>query len=57
MISGTQAIPADSGVLANSPSATVSQLVAKRDQHDETDRAEPVEELADGRNPSAKATR
>jgi hypothetical protein len=55
-ISGTVAIPADSGVFANSPKATVIQLVAKA-----TSTIRPIApshsgKLASGRNPSPNAT-
>jgi hypothetical protein len=56
MISGTAASPADSGVLAANPSATVNQLVAK-----ETNTMRPIApshpaKPAAGRKPIANAT-
>ena len=56
MISGTAARPADSGVFAANPRATVSQLVAKQTSTMRPIAPSQSRKLADGRNPIAKAT-
>ena len=50
------AIPADSGVFANNPRATVSQLAAKPTSTMTPITASQSRKLAAGRNPSANAT-
>src|SRR5579862_9947661 len=56
MTSGTVAMAADCGVLAASPIATVSQLVAKQAAMTMPATASQSPALADGRKPSPNAT-